>query len=62
MTNITVVMKDGKKREFPHVGRAGGSWTKSVRYEGAFAVIVDEWGNEVAIPASDIREVKVSHR
>jgi hypothetical protein len=51
-------MKDGTKKEFPHVGRAGGSYTKSIRYEGGFAIITDEWYNETAIPAVDIAEVK----
>jgi hypothetical protein len=57
MTSITVKMKDGTKREFPHKGRAGGSYTKSIEYEGAFAVISDEWGRQTAIPAGDIAEV-----
>ena len=57
--DITVIMKDGTKKEFPHEGRAGGSFSKSVRYEGGFAIIKDEWYNETAIPADDIAEVKV---
>jgi hypothetical protein len=56
--SITIIMKDGTKKEFPHVGRAGGSYTKSIRYEGGFAIITDEWYNETAIPAVDIAEVK----
>lgn len=59
-TSISVEMKDGTTREFPHQGRAGGSYTKHIRYEGAFAIIGDEWGNEVAIPVGDIKEVKVN--
>jgi len=59
MASIYVKMKDGTTREFKHEGRAGGSYTKSVRYEGAFAVIKDEWDNETAIPVSEITEVKV---
>lgn len=57
MASITVKMKDGTVREFPHEGRAGGSWTKSVKYEGAFVVIEDEYQKRTAIPASDVAEV-----
>ncbi|WP_319759542.1 hypothetical protein [Maridesulfovibrio sp.] len=59
MASITIHMKDGTKREYPHKGRLGGSYTKTIRYEGAFAIVVDEWDNETAIPAADIQEVKV---
>lgn len=57
MANITIKMKDGTVKDFPHVGRAGGSYTKSIRYEGAFAIVTDEWYNETAIPVEDIAEV-----
>lgn len=57
MANIKIKMKDGSLKDFPHVGRSGGSYTKSIRYEGAFAVVTDEWGNETAIPVADIAEV-----
>jgi hypothetical protein len=57
--SITVIYLDGSKEEFPHKGRAGGSWTKTIRYEGSFAIIKDEWGNETSIPAALIREIKV---
>lgn len=59
MASITVKLKDGTVRQFPHKGRAGGSWTKTIRYEGAFAIIQDEWQMEVAIPANDVREIIV---
>jgi hypothetical protein len=52
-------MKDGSKKDFKHVGRSGGSYTKSIRYEGTFAIIKDEYDNETAIPSSDITEIKV---
>jgi hypothetical protein len=61
MANIVIAMKDGTERRFPHVGRPGGSYTKTIRYEGGFAIVTDEWYNETAIPQSDINEVKVSH-
>ena len=57
MASITVKMKDGTVREFPHEGRAGGSWTKTLKYEGAFVVIEDEHQKRIAIPASDVAEV-----
>jgi hypothetical protein len=60
-TSLIVFMKEEKPREFPHVGRAGGNYTKSIRYEGGFVIIKDEWNNETAIPSVDIREVKVSN-
>lgn len=56
--NIEVHMKDGTVRTFLHEGRAGGSYTKSIKYEGAFVVITDEWYRTTAIPAADIKEVK----
>lgn len=50
-------MKDGTKREFKHEGRAGGSYTKRLTAEGAFAVITDEYGTRTLIPAGDIAEI-----
>ena len=29
----------------------------NVRYQGAFAIVKDEWGAETAFPAADIEEV-----
>ena len=57
MSNITVKFKDGSVRKFPHEGRAGGSYTKSVQFEGAFVVVVDEWGSCTAFPAAEVAEV-----
>jgi hypothetical protein len=63
MANITVKMKDGTVREFKHEGRAGGSYTKSVKYEGGFVIIEDEYYKRTAIPAADIVEVvEAPHR
>lgn len=50
-------MKDGTVKHFPHEIRPGGSWTNTVRYEGAFVIVSDVWGNETAIPAVDVVEV-----
>lgn len=57
MASITIKMKDGTERKFMHEGRDGGSYTKEIRYEGAFAIITDEWKKETAIPAHDIAEI-----
>ena len=57
MPSITITMKDGTKREFPHRGRPGGSWTKRLTFEGAFAIITDEYEARTAIPAADIAEI-----
>lgn len=58
MSNVTVFLKNGEKREFIERGRLGGSYSNSVRYEGAFVIIQDEWGEETAIPADDVKEIK----
>lgn len=57
MANITVKMKDGTTREFRHEGRPGGSYTKRLTCEGAFAVITDEYHKRTLIPAVDIAEI-----
>lgn len=57
MSNITVKMKDGTIKKFMHEGRAGGSYTKRLFYEGSFAIIEDEYNKKTAIPASDISEI-----
>lgn len=61
MKNITIMMRDGRKIEHKHTGRVGGSYSKSVRYELGFVVVVDEYGNETAYPTEDIAEVKVEN-
>ena len=61
--SIKIYMKDGSIKDFPHKGRAGGSYTKHIRYEEGFVVVTDEFYNETAIPAHDIAEIKNnSHR
>ena len=57
--DIVIIMKDATERKFPHRERSGGSYTKSIRYEPGFVVVVDEFYHEIAIPSSDIKEVKV---
>lgn len=58
MSSIEIKMKDGTIKKFQHEGRSGGSYTKTIRYEGAFAIISDEYYNETAIPVIDIAEIK----
>lgn len=60
MSNIKIKMKDGTIHDFPHTGRPGGIYTKTVRYEGMFVIVKDEWGKEIAIPAQDIEQVEVT--
>jgi hypothetical protein len=60
--NIMITMKSGEVKRFMHQGRPGGGWTKSIRYEGAFAIITDEWSREIAIPVQDIKEIKTDQR
>lgn len=57
MASIKIKFRDGTEREFRHTGRAGGSYTKSVRYEGSFVVVRDEWDNENAFPQEIVAEV-----
>lgn len=59
MANIKIRMRDGSVRNFPHEGRAGGSYTKTIRYEGAFVIVKDEWGKETAVPVELVAEVEV---
>lgn len=58
MASIRITFRDGSVRDFPHEGRAGGSYTKSVRYEGQFVIVRDEWHKETAFPVSDVKEVE----
>jgi len=56
--SITITMRDGTKRDFPHEGRSGGSYTKSLRYEPGFVVVEDEWGKRTAFPTELVAEVE----
>lgn len=57
MSNIKIKMRDGTVKEFSHQGRAGGSYTKRLKYEGGMVVITDEWGKKIAIPMDLVEEV-----
>jgi hypothetical protein len=58
MRKITIKLKDGTIRTFEEKGRAGGSYTISIQYKGAFAIVEDEWGNTVSFPAEEIAEIQ----
>lgn len=57
---IKITMKDGKVHEFREKGRAGGSYTISIKYEGGFAIITDEWYATTSFPAADIEKVETA--
>jgi len=59
MPDFKVKFKDSRPDAvFPEESRPGGSYTNSMRYDGAFAIHRDVWGNETAWPAADILEIK----
>lgn len=58
--NIKITMKDGVVRNFPHEGRPGGSYTKTIDYVPGFIVIKDEWGKEIVIPSDQIKEIETT--
>lgn len=58
MSNITIKLKNGEVRRYPHEGRAGGGYTKTLTFEGAFACVTNEWGVRFCIPAEDILEIE----
>lgn len=55
---IKIRMKDHSVREFRHKGRVGGSYTVRLTFEGAFAVVTNEWGMRTCIPSSDILDIQ----
>jgi hypothetical protein len=59
MSNIIIKMRDGTEKKFMHEGRAGGSYTKEIRYEGNFAIIKDEFYRETVIPMDLILEINI---
>lgn len=61
--NIKIIMRDGTVKDFPHVGRNGGSYTKEIEYKSAMTIVIDEWGKRTAIPNDLIAEVQTTpHR
>ena len=57
MADVTIKFKDGSERRFEDRGAPGGSYSQSVRYEGAFVVVKDAYDNETAFPAADVAEI-----
>ena len=58
MSNISIKLKSGETRRFEHTGRAGGSYTKTVRFESGWVIVEDEWGTRTAFPSDDVAEVE----
>jgi hypothetical protein len=58
MANIKVYLRDGTIQEFKHEGRPGGSYTKTVKYEGGFVIITDEWRKRTCFPADLVLRVE----
>lgn len=58
MSDIKIKFRDGSVREFRHQGRPGGSYTKSLSYEGGFAIVTDEYGKRTSFPAETIAEIE----
>lgn len=59
MSDITVILKNGKTEHFPETSRAGGSYCTSVKYQGEFAIIEDAHGTETVFPAQAIERLVV---
>jgi len=59
MADIEIHMKNGPVESFPDRGRAGGSYSNTVRYDGGFVIVKDCWGKETAFPAVDVKKVVV---
>lgn len=57
MSDVTIKFRDGTSREFKERGRAGGSYTVKVRYEGAFVLVEDEWHEVHSFPGDVVAEV-----
>ncbi len=58
MSSFKIHLRDGTVQEFNHVGRAGGSYTKTIKYEPGFAVIHDEYGAKYSIPSDLIQLIE----
>ena len=56
-SKITVLLRDGTKRDYPQ--KSGHLHNKIWRYEAGFFIVIDEFGNETAIPRDLISEIKI---
>ncbi len=59
MGGVKIQMRDGTELVFKHEGRAGGSYSLTVRYEPGFVVVTDEYYREKAIPTDLVASVVV---
>lgn len=56
--DILITFIDGSRQAFCHEGRAGGSYTKTLKYVDGMVVITDEWYNETAFPQATVKSVQ----
>lgn len=59
MSKVTVTLKSGEVRVYEDGTRPGGSYSNVVRYEGAFVIVEDQWGERTAFPAADVVQVVI---
>lgn len=57
MPNITIRLKNGETKKHVERGRPGGSYTNRLTFDGAFAIVTDEYGNQTCYPAADIEVI-----
>ena len=58
MERIKITFKDGTTKEFLEKGRAGGSYTISIRYCEGFVEVMDVYRDTIAFPSESIKEVE----
>ncbi len=58
MVHIVIKFRDGTEAVFKDEGRSGGSYRSTIRYEGGFAIVKDEWDKEYIFPFDTIKEIK----
>jgi hypothetical protein len=59
VARVQITLKTTVVHTFEDYGRAGGSYSNEVRYEGAFVIVRDVYGKETAFPAADVARVEV---
>lgn len=58
MTLIKIEFKDGTVKEFKHEGRAGGSWTKTLKTEPGWVIVRGEYGETWQYPSDTVKSVE----
>lgn len=58
MAAVTILMRDGTKREFPDEERPGGSYQTCVSILNGVVIVKDVWGTQTAFPLDLIAEIK----